>query len=162
MEMDINTWININLKVYIDGNCTFTSACKFITNHPDLRLLRYSDQLATFKLKTVVFETELTIENPHSHLNINPEKILNRVASVCNIHPEALKTKDRSRQYAEARMAYFLIGLHYRDIGVNSITLNNLGNLVNRDHCTVLYSKKLSHLPTIKNIIAKTQMLQNL
>ena len=85
---------------------------------------------------------------------ITLDEILKRVSQASGLHEEALKLKTRKRKIVEARQAYMIIA---RLITDNS--LEEIGTKVGKDHATVVYAFKNSHLTAIKNIISKTGLI---
>ena len=82
------------------------------------------------------------------------ELILSKVCKVSGLNIEALKTKSRKRELVEARQAFFIIAAN-----LTNKSLFKIGAMVNRDHATVIHAKDNAHIPEIKQIIAKTNLL---
>lgn len=66
------------------------------------------------------------------------ESILADVSNLTGIHFDALKSKDRNREIVEARFFYF-----YRARNLTKIPLRIIGDLVNRNHASVIHGVRM-------------------
>ena len=94
--------------------------------------------------------------------SITLEFILERVCDVAEINIEAIKNRSRKRELIEAKQAYFLLAMKLTNEGKKGIYKNSLatiGQVVFRNHSTVLYAKKNESIPEIQQIIKNTKLL---
>lgn len=68
-------------------------------------------------------------------------QVLMAVCEVTGISEEVLKSKDTKRYICDARHAFFYLAMLNRDY---KFSLDELGNYLNRDHATVLHSKRVT------------------
>lgn len=158
--MEIADWIDLNLKDFKDDLCSFIDACKTIGTHEKLSAVILKNNYAVFNIVTSISKTNITVENPLDKNEYAAEDILQIVSEVTGITVEAMKTKCRKREIVEARQAYFLINIKLKDKGLISTSLEYVGDIVNRDHATVLHAKNNDHLESIQRIIYNTQIFQ--
>jgi chromosomal replication initiator protein len=158
--MEIAEWIDLNLKDFKDGLCTFIEACKMIATHDKLSAVTLKNNYAVFNIATSISKTNITVENPLDKSAFDAEEILKIVSEVSGIPVEAIKTKSKKREIVEARHAYFLISLYLKDKGLTNSILKDIGAIVNRDHVTVIHARKNEHLKSIQKIIYDTKIFQ--
>jgi chromosomal replication initiation ATPase DnaA len=155
--MEITEWIDENLKVFIDGKCSFMLACSRIAMHEKLSLVNMNNQRATFEISSL-FKTKIIVENSLDSNDYTLEYVLEEVSCASGISIDTLKKRTRKREIVEARYAYFLTVLKLNELEKTNYSLQSIGDIVHLDHCTVLHSKTLSHLPSIQKIIDKTNI----
>lgn len=155
--MEISEYIDLCLKDYIDGEIDFKEACENISLHKHIKLIKYDKFCAYFKLKTETFSSRIIINNDNLKAKHDPEYVLQKVSIASGISIEALKSELSLRPICEPRQAYFLINLEFKE--ESGLTLQEIADVVNRDHATVLHAKKVAHLNSIKRIIEKTYSL---
>lgn len=73
------------------------------------------------------------------HIVMN--QVLSAVCEATGISEYKIKSNDRTRPVSDARHAFFYLVTLSRD---HSFTLSELGNFLNRDHATVLHSKRVT------------------
>ncbi len=153
--MEIELIIDKYLSECRNGNITFRQAMTEIDREStNYRLSYFSEEYAiftgfktkrSFKVQNVsVFEVE------DSQL----EEILKEVSKASDISIEAIKNPSRKREIVEARHAYCILAMQ-----LTKKSLKQIGDLINREHATVLHAKSNAHIPEIQQIIAKTGLL---
>ena len=151
----IQELIEKHINEYKQGKKTFRQAVTDIDKDSTYyRMIYYSDQYAIFHDNNSKHSIKIQNITIHHYIQVSLEEILSIVSKVTEIPLMALKGKTRKREVVEARQAYFLLSMILTE---NS--LSEIGNLVNRDHATVLHAKQNEHLKSIQNIIEKTQLL---
>lgn len=155
--MNITDWIDRQLDMYTRGLYgSFAKTCRYIATHKNIELVHATDQMATFEMSLGKFSSRMTIKNTYKYKDdfIQPISILRKVAAASNVNIGTLKSKWRKREVVEARMAYMILAKH-----LTSSTIEQIGELVNRDHCTVLYALKQEYITNIQSIINRTKLL---
>jgi len=153
VNVPINEWINIIQSKAGMKEITFYKAITLIRVHPVLKLIRFTDKTAFFNINN---NSKITIKVAISESNSSPtaDEILDEVCRVTGYDREVLSTKNRKRELAETRQAYFLLAMEQ-----SMSTLETIGAIVNRHYTSVLYARKVSHLPKIQKIIRQVNIL---
>jgi chromosomal replication initiation ATPase DnaA len=159
--MELAEFMDDHIKNFLNGNCTFIESLFAIAEHPNLKIQTYSEKCGTFLIKSVSCST-LTIENPRWFDTLKPENILKEVAKKLELSIFALQGKCRKRELTEGRQVYSLINMEIKDKKMTNYSLSDIGIPIKRHHTTVLHAKKVAHLPSIKQKIKLTNILQQL
>lgn len=154
--MNLSKWISYHLGMCEKGKYNFTKACRYIAAHKNVKLVAANKMIASFEIKYGRFLGSFNLKNTPEYPEqyIKSEQILKKVSEVSQIPIESLKSKTRIRKVVEARQAYMIIAKLLK-----TGSLADIGDMVNRDHCTVLHAYKNEHIPNIQKIIAETNLL---
>ncbi len=154
--MEISDWIETNLKKVSELEYTRREAYEIIGQHPKLQLVYMLDKSAGFKIESSFGNIHISIGENMDVENYQLETILREVSFASGIPQYAMKTRSRKREIVEARQAYMIIAE-----SLKVASLERIGEFVERDHTTVLHAKKQGHLESIKLIIRKTRLKQD-
>jgi hypothetical protein len=150
MSMEITEWIDECMKEFREDSCTFKDACKKIGTHEKLRTVIINRGWASFEVSTSINKTRISVSNDKLLQKHDPVFVLDHISNISGIPVDSIKMKSRKREITEARFAYCLVNLDFKED--SGLTLTDIGNLVNISHCDVLHSRKVAHIKGIKSI----------
>lgn len=116
-------------KIDLTAARAFIAEPKKVTLSDSVDNYKKEVRLKIFQLKSDKFYSEI---NPYRHAN----QILEIVAASLGFETESLKSKNRVRTLVEARQIYCFIAIKMSTV---NITLKIAGDLIERDHATVLH-----------------------